>query len=88
MDTELAAIHQALQDLHEQGLQGEDIHGFVDSQAALKRLQKSLLQEAKGLPRDNSALQDALTAKQQDPCILGSRTPELLTIKPDVAPAY
>jgi ribonuclease HI len=40
MDAELAAIHQALQGLHDKGLQGEDIHVFVDSQAALKRLQK------------------------------------------------
>jgi len=40
MDAELAAVHQALQDLHDQGIQGEDIHIFVDSKAALKRLQK------------------------------------------------
>jgi ribonuclease HI len=40
MDAEPAAVHQALQDLHDQGLQEEDIHVFVDSQAALKRLQK------------------------------------------------
>jgi ribonuclease HI len=40
MGAELAAIHQAIQDLHNQGLQGEEIHVFVDSQAALKRLQK------------------------------------------------
>jgi ribonuclease HI len=43
MDAELAAIHQAIQDLHNQGLQGEEIHVFVDSQAALKRLQKVCL---------------------------------------------
>jgi ribonuclease HI len=40
MDAELAAVHQALQDLYDQGPQGEDIHVFIDSQAALKRLQK------------------------------------------------
>jgi ribonuclease HI len=39
MDAELAAVHKALQDLHDRGLQGEDIHVFIDSQAAIKRLQ-------------------------------------------------
>jgi hypothetical protein len=40
MDAELAAVYQALQDLYNQGMQGEDIHVFIDSQAAIKRLQK------------------------------------------------
>jgi ribonuclease HI len=40
MDAELAAVYQALQNLHNQGPQGEDIHVFIDSQAAMKRLQK------------------------------------------------
>jgi ribonuclease HI len=40
MDAELTAVYQALQDLHDRGIQGEDIHVFIDSQAAIKRLQK------------------------------------------------
>jgi ribonuclease HI len=40
MDAKLAAVYQALQDLHNRGLQGKDIHVFIDSQAAIKRLQK------------------------------------------------
>jgi ribonuclease HI len=40
MDAELAPLSQALPELHNQGLQGEEIHIFVDSQAALKRLRK------------------------------------------------
>ena len=40
MDAELAAVYEALQNLHDRGLQGEDIHIFIDSQAAIKRLQK------------------------------------------------
>jgi ribonuclease HI len=40
MDAELAAVYQALHDLHNRGTQGEDIHVFIDSQAAIKRLQK------------------------------------------------
>jgi ribonuclease HI len=50
MDAELAAVHQALQDLHDRDLQGEDIHIFIDSQAAIKRLQNislTALQEAR-----------------------------------------
>jgi len=39
MDAELIAAYQALKCLRT-GLQGEDIHVFIDSQAALKRLQK------------------------------------------------
>jgi ribonuclease HI len=39
MDAELAAVHQALQDLQDRDLQGEDIHIFIDSQAAIERLQ-------------------------------------------------
>jgi hypothetical protein len=35
MDAELAAVYQALQDLHDRGLHGEDIHIFIDSQAAI-----------------------------------------------------
>ena len=38
MDAELAAICQALQNLESQDVQGEEIHVFADSQAALKRL--------------------------------------------------
>jgi ribonuclease HI len=40
MDAELVAAYQALYNLQSQGLQGEDIYLFIDSQAALKRLQK------------------------------------------------
>jgi ribonuclease HI len=40
MDAELAAVYQALQNLHNRGIQGEDMHVFIDSQAAIKRLQK------------------------------------------------
>jgi ribonuclease HI len=40
MDAELAAVYQALHDLHNQGIQREDLHVFIDSQAAIKRLQK------------------------------------------------
>jgi ribonuclease HI len=40
MDAELAAVYQALQNLHNRCLQGGDIHVFIDSQAAIKRLQK------------------------------------------------
>jgi hypothetical protein len=43
MNAELAAVYQALQDLHDRGLQGEDTHIFIDSQAAIKRLQKTSL---------------------------------------------
>ena len=39
MDAELVAIFQALQNLESQDVQGEEIHVFADSQAALKRLQ-------------------------------------------------
>jgi ribonuclease HI len=39
MVAELIAAYQALKDVQDQGLQGKDIHVFVDSQAALKRLQ-------------------------------------------------
>jgi len=39
MDAELIAAYQALKCLRT-GLQGEDIHVFIDSQAALKRLRK------------------------------------------------
>jgi ribonuclease HI len=38
MDAELAAVYQALEDLYNRGMQGEDIHVFIDSQAAIKRL--------------------------------------------------
>ena len=40
MDAELIAACRALQKMQSQGLQGEEIHVFIDSQAALKRLQK------------------------------------------------
>ena len=43
MDAELAAICQALQNLESQDVQGEEIHVFADSQAALKRLRKITL---------------------------------------------
>ena len=39
MDAELIAAYQALKHLR-QDLQGEEIYIFIDSQAALKRLQK------------------------------------------------
>jgi ribonuclease HI len=38
MDAELIAAYQALKDVQNEGLQGKEIHIFVDSQAALKRL--------------------------------------------------
>jgi ribonuclease HI len=47
MDAELAAVYQALQNLHNRGLQGEDIHVFIDSQAAIKGFKKHPLQEAR-----------------------------------------
>jgi ribonuclease HI len=40
MDAELIAAYQALKDVQNQGLQGKEIHISVDSQAAMKRLQK------------------------------------------------
>jgi hypothetical protein len=39
MDAEVVAAYHALKDVPNQGLQGKEIHVFVDSQAALKRLQ-------------------------------------------------
>ena len=44
MDAELYAIQEALQYLANQDLLGEDVYIFVDSQAALKRLQNVSLQ--------------------------------------------
>jgi hypothetical protein len=39
MDAELIAAYQALSNLQSHSVQGEEIHVFIDSQAALKRLQ-------------------------------------------------
>jgi hypothetical protein len=43
MDAKLTAAYQALKDIQNRGLQGKEIHVFVDSQATLKRLQKNSL---------------------------------------------
>lgn len=43
IDAELFAIYKALSSLQEQSTQNQDIYVFVDSQAALKRLQTILL---------------------------------------------
>jgi hypothetical protein len=43
MNAELAVVYQALQDLHDKNLQGEDIHVLIDNQAAIKWLQNIFL---------------------------------------------